>query len=518
MAADDSTPAPAPPAPEAAAGLERRLHPLSFLFELLTHVRGLLLPALFVLVTARWTNLDLLFAPIAVAILAQALIRQFSTTYEIRESELVVRRSLIVHRNERHIRFSRVHNLVTSATPIHRWLGVVEVAVETASGAEPEATLRVLSTEAFDELRARVASSSAAVDAARSTTTDAGDRGVLVELSTRDLVVFGLLNSRGLVIAGALAGLAWEAVAALQGGVPWDPRSWTAPWSVFRTQGGALLSTAWSQSFLVLIAIVLGLLAVLKLLSIVWALVSLHGFRAARTATGITVEHGIFPRTSTSIPFARIQRVVVRERLLPRLLGHVEVQLDTVGGGAGGEQHREPVWLAPILTRSRRDHLLREIGVGVAPDDAAWEPLHPRAARRLRTQWLIIFVILSVMLGSTIGWRVGLGALAVLLPFALLLGGRQARAMAYATDAWHVLVRRGWLRRALLITWVDRVQCVAVTASPFDRRHGMSSVVVDTAAGSTIETRMEIPFLDAAVARGVARRVAAQAAATRFQW
>jgi putative membrane protein len=498
----------------------RRLHPASFLFDLLTHVRGLLLPALALLVTARWTNIDLLAAPVALVLGGVALVRQLSLTYEIRETELVVRRSLIVHRSERHIPFARVHNLKTSATPIHRWLGVVEVAIETASGAEPEATLRVLSEDALQELRGHVgAQRPAAAEVDRAPANEAGRPApaLLVTLSSRELLQFGLLNSRGLIIAGAIAGLGWEVASSLQNDAPWDPRTWMTPWTLAWTRGRELLTAASGQSLLVLVLIAIAVFVVLKVLSIVWALVSLHRFRVERTPTNLVVERGLFPRTATAIPFTRIQRVVVRDTPLLRLFERVEVQLDTVGG-AREERSREPVWLAPLLMRAELPALLDAVGLSIVPDDAPWQPLHPRASRRVRTQLLIALAFFSLPVWPLAGWRTALGFLALFTPLAILLAGRQARAIRYAMAPAHVLLQTGWLRRTLLATWVDRVQSVTVMASPFDRRHQMASVLVDTAAGGVRDAKIEIPFLDADTARIVAARLAADAAATRFEW
>jgi putative membrane protein len=504
--------------PEAAIAA-RRLHPASFIFDLATHARGMLLPGLVLIVTARWTNVDLLAAPIAVVMGVIALVRQLSLSYEIRDTELVVRRSLVVHRSERHIPFARVHNLKTSATPIHRWLGVVEVAIETAGGAEPEATLRVLSHDALDELRAHVSAPTHAGAPESSADVSAPpEREVLVALSPRDLVRFGLLNNRGLVIAGALAGLGWEAAASLQGGAPWDPRSWTAPWSLVRARGRELLAMASDQSLPILLVVVIGGLALLKLLSIVWALVSLHRFRVERLPSSLVVERGLFPRTTTAIPFTRVQRLVVRDRPLLRLTGYVEVQVDTVGGSREERNHREPVWLAPLLPRTGLPSLLAAVGLPIVPDEAPWQPLHPGAARRIRTQLLIVLVVACGLLWPMAGWRAALSVLAAGTPLAILLGGKQAKAMRYATPAALVLLKAGWLRRTLLATWIDRVQSVTVSTSPFDRRHGMASVLVDTAAGGTLDAKLEIPFLGADTAALVAARLAADAAATRFEW
>jgi putative membrane protein len=498
-------------------GATRRLHPSSFLFDLGTHLRGLLLPALVLVVSARWTNIDLLAAPIALVMGAIALVRQLSLTYEIHETELVVRRFLLIHRSERHIPFARVHNLKTSATPIHRWLGVVEVAIETASGTEPEATFRVLSDAALDELRAHVGAQTTTPDATASGAGSAPAPDLLVSLPTRELIRFGLLNSRGLVIAGAIAGLAWEVASSLQSSAPWDPRTWFAPWTLAWSRRRELIAAASAQSLLVLVLIAAAAFTVLKVLSIVWALVSLHRFRVLRTATSLVVERGLFPRTATAIPFTRIQRVVVRDTPLLRLFDRVEVQLDTVGGSKD-QRTREPVWVAPLFPRASLPELLEAVGLGVAPDEAAWRPLHPRAARRIRTRLWILLVFLSPLITALAGWRASVALLVIGVPLAVLLAGRQARAIRYATEPAHVLLQTGWLRRTLLATWIDRVQSVTVTASPFDRRHGMASVLVDTAAGGGLDARMDIPFLDADTARDVAARLAAQAASTRFEW
>lgn len=497
----------------------RRLHPASFLFDLLTHARGLLLPAAALVITARWTSLDLLAAPIALVMGVITLIRQLSFSYEIHDTELVIRRSLLVHRSERHIPFTRVHNLKTSATPIHRWLGVVEVAIETAGGAEPEATLRVLSHEALAELRARVAPAphAAVADDESATPVSAAPPDVLVAMSPRDLLLVGLLNSRGLVLAGALAGVAWEIASSLQNNAPWDPKTWTATWTLAWTRGREMVTIASDLSIVLLLALAVAAFVVLKLVSMAWSLLSLHRFRVERTATSLVVERGLFPRTATAIPFTRIQRIVVRDRPLLRLAGCVEVQLDTMGGSQE-DRNREPVWLAPLLPRDQLPALLAAAGLAIAPDAAPWLPLHPRAPRRLRTQLLIVVLAGCGLLWPLAGWRTALAALLVLPPVGLWIAGKQARAIRYAALPSFVLLQTGWLRRTLLATWVDRVQSVTVTASPFDRRHGMASVLLDTAAGGGVDAKMEIPFLDAGVACEVAARVSANAAATKFEW
>jgi putative membrane protein len=505
-------------APDAAG--ERRLHPLSWLFSVMTHARGLVLPGLVLLLTARFTNADVLLLPAAIGVLVHALVQQFSLRYALGTHEIVVRRNLILHRSERHIPYARVHNLKTSETPIHRWLRVVEVGIETAGGAEPEATLRVLSREALAELRAQVAAGSethaAPADAAvQSGETAAGTRLVLA-LSIRDLVICGLLSSRGFVIAGAIAGLAWEAVSTAQGGQLWDPRAWMAPWRLLRSRGQDLVGLAAQESPLWLLLWLVAAFVVLKLFSIAWSVVSLHGFRVEGSRDSLTVRHGIFPRTSTVIPYTRIQRVVIRQKPLHRAFGFVEAQLDTVGRTPDNKS-TQPVWLAPLLPRRQLSGLLADAGVFFDFDAAPWQRLHPRAAHRMRVHAAVFLLFASLLLLSILGrWTFVVATVAAPLVLAAATG--QAHRFAYALSPPHVVLRRGWLWKTTHLTWIDRIQTLDVTASPFDRRHDMASLLIDTAAGGPLDANLQVPYLGADTARRLQQELSAQTAVTRFHW
>ena len=144
-----------------------------------------------------------------------ALARYLSFRIHYEGTELVIRSGL-VFRNERHVPYARIQNLDGVENVIHRLLGVVDVRVETGGGAEPEARISVLRE---GSLRRRCAGASSR--AARSRPGAAGDSRTdghsgcqapttLLQLSVRDLLLYGLLESRGLVVIGAVYGLLWE--------------------------------------------------------------------------------------------------------------------------------------------------------------------------------------------------------------------------------------------------------------------------------------------------------------------
>jgi len=129
-----------------------RLHPSSPIFDVFSSIRSLFFVVFGVIIAAGADRTEVIIGLIvAAAALLQAL-RYFLTWYRLDDTELVVSRGVIV-RNERHIPYARIQNLDLVRGPLHRLLGVAEVRVQTASGAEPEATLRVLSMRAIETMR-----------------------------------------------------------------------------------------------------------------------------------------------------------------------------------------------------------------------------------------------------------------------------------------------------------------------------------------------------------------------------
>jgi membrane protein YdbS with pleckstrin-like domain len=81
-----------------------------------------------------------------------------------------------------------------------------------------------------------------------------------------------------------------------------------------------------------------------------------------------------------------------------------------------------------------------------------------------------------------------------------------------------VMMRSGWIWQQTTLARVNKIQAVTMRQSPFDRRAAMSGVRVDTAGAGELSHRVDIPYLDQLVARGLAGRLAASAANTAFRW
>ncbi len=102
-------------------------------------------------------------------------------------------------------------------TVFHRLLKVVDVKVQTAGGNEPEATMSVLPVAAFEQMRQRVFEGRR--QAVLAPTTEAAETGevpatppsrLLLALSPKDLLTYGFVEGRGMVVIAAVFGLVWE--------------------------------------------------------------------------------------------------------------------------------------------------------------------------------------------------------------------------------------------------------------------------------------------------------------------
>ncbi len=147
------------------------------------------------------------------------------------------------------------------------------------------------------------------------------------------------------------------------------------------------------------------------------------------------------------------------------------------------------------------------------PPGEPWVRVSPRLAtlRRLLSvaAALLVLVAAAVLLAQVAVW---LGVVAVLvglvgMVWGWVVIGRSVRSWGYAERADDLLVTRGILRRQLVVVPYGRMQFVDVTAGPLDRRFGLATVQLHTAAAAT---DAQIPGLVPAEAARLRDRLAAR--------
>ena len=528
---------------------EHRLHPTSILFGLAGSLKAFLLPAVLLLLTngrsspepggwnpAGWVNralpgdvaianwqfwLLLFLVPATIA----SLLRYLSFRLRYEGTELVIR-SGVIFRNERHVPYARIQNLDAVRNLAHRLFGVAEVRVETGGGQTPEATISVLHETVFEEMRRRVFEGRAhAVHEAEPASEVTGESKTLLYLPVRELLLNGLLHNRGMVLVAAAASVVWEAglfnalSSRLSGGAfrPGLVRD-----AVRTLIAGDML--AFLVRAAVLFAGILLILAFIRVLSMAWSVVRLHGFRLTRVGEDLRTEYGLLTRVSATIPLKRVQSLTVWETPLQRLVKRQAVRVETAGGhgtpegGAQGGAAKQPrEWLAPIIHRDAVPALVREVLPGFELDGREWQPLHPRAFRRAVKPMALLGMVLTAPLVYWLGLT-GLAFMPLTVGWLALVTWMHVTHTQWAANGDTLVLRSGWLWREVVVVPVAKIQAVGRIESPFDRRAAMSGVRVDTAGSASQAHRITIRYLARDTAAAIYERLASQTAQTALRW
>lgn len=479
-------------------GAERRLHPWSWLFVLIQQVKSFALPLVVLLFTGRGNSWEL-WGLVGAGVLVLVSLGQYFT-YRFRvDSDGIVIRSGLLQKSLRNIPFTRIHNVALHQTLLHRVFGVAEVKLESAGGMTPEGQMRVLSladAHALEEL-VRIHGKAQAAPGAAAAAAD--EPTVLLSLPTSEVIRLGLISNRGMIVVAAAFGLVAQTSGELLGDAL--KGSARAVAGVGRDMHLGLTGTIVGG-----LALVLVLLVAIRLLSVVLALLQFHGFTLTEDGRRLSSQRGLLTRIRANMPRQRIQAWSLRESLTHRWFGRRSLVVDSASIQAVNDQ-RSLRDLAPVATPAAIDGLIRHLLPGKPWPMQQWRPLHPRAWRR---QFAIpAFVVLAVTAALT--WQQGLWGLGVLalLPLFLLRAKVWARHAGYSEESGLIAVREGWLDKRWRFAEVRKLQSLSLSQSPFDRRHGMASVHMDTAGANPFEPPLRIRYLPEDEARALRDRLAA---------
>jgi putative membrane protein len=232
------------------------------------------------------------------------------------------------------------------------------------------------------------------------------------------------------------------------------------------------------------VAVLLGAtLALGWLLSIGLTVVRYQGFLLTREPDGrLRRRYGLLSRVETVVNPARIQLLVISSSWLRRRLGFWEVAAHTAGAAFEG-QGAGSALLCPLLRQEDLAGFAGRLLPGLDLAAGGWRPVSRATIRRGFARGLVLVLLLTGAASLALGpWAwVGLppGGLV-----AWLYARRRHRVLAHARQAGHFLARGGVLRRRITVVPESKIQWVGLGQSPFQRRLGIASMTVATAAGA----------------------------------
>ncbi len=509
----------------------QRVQPISLLFVVVAKLRQWIIPVGVGLFSAREGNLLVISMGILAfgILLAFAITRYLTLRFRLAGGELQVR-SGIFFKSSRTVPVNRIQNIDLVQNVMHRIFGVAEVRVETASGKEPEAVLQVLSLADVESLRTSVFAQANAMtntlenkqaigsSESSADTADTNENGsqaaaifqslppdreqkLLLAISLKQLALAGLTSNRGFLLVPIVAGTLYET------------RGLTRSYrDQFRFSSQDFYTdrlTSGLPIWMIVIGLIVALIAsiaLLKLFSFAWFVTRFHGYQLWAVGDDLRIGCGLLTKVSATIPRSRIQFISIHRTWLGRRLGLAAIRIETAGGG--GSEHENAShsvgrrWFVPVISENQVVGLMEHLRPGTQwrESEFDWQPLSPRAGTRLQRFGILATVVMTFVAGFVWQpWGACVGI--VLLPLFLWLARRHARAMRYARCGPLVVFRSGLLTRKCSCAFVDKIQTLRLSESPFDRRWRMATLSVDTAAAGPAEHRILVKYLDVNVAQ-----------------
>jgi putative membrane protein len=178
-----------------------------------------------------------------------------------------------------------------------------------------------------------------------------------------------------------------------------------------------------------------------------------------------------------------VQALRIEETLPRRALGLVALKIETAGAsprerrriGGGAEAY------VPLARKRQVGALLRTVFHDARFEGVQLHPVAPPSRRRefVRLALLVAAATTGAFLYGAPG---ALLVLALLFP-AWLLAGARYRARGWARAGGYAFARNGVLTRTTWIVPERKIQTLHTTETPFQRRWGLATLIIDTAAG-----------------------------------
>jgi putative membrane protein len=488
------------------AGEGAKLNRFSFFFVLLAqlwNLAPLILAALLVGRSDRTDSWEMIGTGVgALALSLYSLIYTFSFRYWLLADEIIIKKGFF-DRTLRHIPFARISNIAHKQNVLHRVFGVVELNLESGSGAQSEAKLTVLTKANAAILEQQIRAyqlakttenanpGGAALLGEQAQSTDATPelKGIstLSHTGLGDLIRLGLISNRGMLLIG--------------GGFYFLSQTGLTKHNIFRGIGNTVrdwLGGAHGPMFWILsalISIVL-ILIVVRLASIVMAIVQFYDFKLSGSDSTLRSESGLLTRRGGQARIERIALTLINNGWLYRLFKRQNVLVYLPGNAIQGDSMERSgmTHLTPVAMQEHVQALIERI-FNLQISALRWHPLAPKAGRRMAKKALFFAALLWLPALTAASFKVSSAVLAglscaALLSFAWLFYSRHKNAresgFVLLPDFW--IIKTGYFSQTVQLVRRDAIQSASLSSSHFDRTSDMAKVRVDLMVGSMSAT------------------------------
>ncbi len=472
-------------------GTEKRLHPLTILYRAIASAPGVLIPFYFVYTQGSiedWLYI-LIGVIVGIFLLPGILLNYVYFTYYITPDEVVIR-SGILSRKQRNIPIARVQNVESSQNFLQRLLGLVKIRIETAGGGETEGLLEFVSkkeaemiNQIIDSYKARLEEAAANpmeggpsrhsadinfIESNKTNRTSQKD-SLIFSMSLWDVTLYGMLRLRPTI----LILFAWLFSMSQQFGfydfddLPTDDIE------------GYIQSIDIATLIAYLIVGVIAFLIASWLIDIALTINKYYGFKLSKESGKLHTEFGLLGKKKGTIPLEKLQMTVIFTNAIRRKLGFYGLKLETAGFAA--QQGKVSEVAVPFTKFERLLRIAKDVTKIEYPDELI--NVSRKTIRRAMVRYVLAFIFPLAGLYFVTSW---FWLLLVLVPLFYYGAVLRYQFRGYYITGDTVIIKQGfWFQRIIIIP-IAKIQTLNIRQTFFQRRLGLASLIVDTAAGSTI--------------------------------
>jgi|GEM_PF-1027469 len=474
-------------------GIPKKLHPLTLLYNSFSFLPQIGIPAFLVLTGNGGSDSVFVFMAVAAGILVlpSMYLSYVNFSYIFMETDFVVI-SGVFSKRQRTVPYRRIQNVAMKQNVLMRMFDLVSVTLETAGDAGKEAELRYVKSEEYERIKSIVGwKSKTAI------TNDTGiqqnstqqyretiptkkvdnvdfssaDPEVIYKMTISEIIKYGAMRIRPTILA--ILAWIWGFSYQFVGENFWSDM-------VEEIDVGSLESAYQTTDWLTLVLYIMIVFVTTFLLSwiidILLGVNMLWGFTLTKSENKLFSERGLLNRVKKTIPLKKLQMAQYTTNPIKRFFGYYGIDLHTAGSPASGQPRTETKAI-PLATKKRLKGFVDEI-IGEV-DIENLQSVSRLTIRRavIRYSFFILFIAILIYFVFDIWWP-GVA----LVPLSVLAAYIRWKYRGYDIRDNKILVKEGYFVEKLSIIPLNKIQNLHVYSSFFQRRLGLATLYVDTAA------------------------------------
>lgn len=461
---------------------EKRLHPFTLLYRFIVALPNAALPIIFVLYSGNTGEWVYIFISLFLGffILPGILLNYYYFDYTITDKEVVIK-SGVLSKKERHIKIDRIQNVTITQNFLHKLMRIAKVQLETAGDATTEGNLdsvSIVDSERIREIIRNHQHGKSKVDTNRFSNengetvekTVEEEENVIFSMSLWDTIKYGAVRFRPIVLVAS----AWIFSLFSQ----FNP-NWTDELELILDSGYKEYIKQ-LDIFSIILYIVAGVLLVLLfswILDILLTVNTYHRFKLVSEKGKLLTSQGLFSSQKGAIPLKKLQMMVIKSNPITRKLNFYRLDLQTAGFGGGDGTKAKSETAIPFAKFSQVKEIINKIRAVVIPE--IFTKVSPKSIRRAVVKYLVFSIPFGIALYFTFD---SFWVLLVLLPIIGFAAYIRYQYRGYHVENNQIIVKQGFWFQKISIIPIEKIQTIHMRSSYFQRRLGLATVEIDTAA------------------------------------